>query len=308
MTSVRKRLTVERIVSVAATYYGVRVSEIRSPRRQATLAHARHVAMWLARTHTELSLPVIGGAIGGRDHTTVMYATHKIQRLLDRGDRALRDEIKALEGRLLDGRAAVRECVPPPADDHPPGRCVGSMDLVLRVVGDHFRLTVPEICARSRLPHVREARRVAMWVARNNARATDAEIGAIMGGVQRYTVSAAVRDVSRRLEGGDAMLAADIEAIEGVIRGFDDLVFNAGAVSQLMMSIGFALLSACRLAGQDCRTALPVPGRQASAAHGGGVTVDPEIPRPFEPRRFRVLSNIDDVIAAERATVRGGGA
>jgi chromosomal replication initiation ATPase DnaA len=54
------------------------ISDLKSPRRQKKLARWRHICMYLLRKHTRNSLPWIGKKLGGRDHTTVMYAVRKI--------------------------------------------------------------------------------------------------------------------------------------------------------------------------------------------------------------------------------------
>ena len=63
-----------------ATYYGFSVDELCSPAARRQLVTARQIAMYLTRELTDLSLPRIGEAFGGRDHTTVMHANNKITR------------------------------------------------------------------------------------------------------------------------------------------------------------------------------------------------------------------------------------
>src|SRR5262245_6231262 len=63
------RLTVRAIARACCRHYGVRVTEMLSPRRHAAIVWARHIAMYLARAHTLLSLPEIASLFGGRDHT-----------------------------------------------------------------------------------------------------------------------------------------------------------------------------------------------------------------------------------------------
>jgi chromosomal replication initiator protein len=74
------------------------------PRRTKKIALARQEAMYLARESTEASLPQIGAALGGRDHTTVMHGYNKIIELLET-DEELRQEIKQLRLRLFDDEA-----------------------------------------------------------------------------------------------------------------------------------------------------------------------------------------------------------
>ncbi len=66
------------IQSIVARYYDVTVEQLKSKNRSRHLAYPRQIAMYLSRELTGLSLPQIGQAFGGRDHTTVMYACEKI--------------------------------------------------------------------------------------------------------------------------------------------------------------------------------------------------------------------------------------
>lgn len=75
---------IEAIVSRVAERYGVSVGAVMSDRRQRRVTWARHVAMYLSRRHTPFSLPRIGRAFRGRDHSTVMYACDKVEGQMDR--------------------------------------------------------------------------------------------------------------------------------------------------------------------------------------------------------------------------------
>jgi chromosomal replication initiator protein len=76
------RVTPDLAISVAADYFDVTPEDIRSPDRSRPLVNARQVAMYLCRELTDLSLPNIGARFGGRDHSTVLYATNKIRQQL----------------------------------------------------------------------------------------------------------------------------------------------------------------------------------------------------------------------------------
>lgn len=69
----RKAISIERVIEVVADFYGVPAEALRGPRRNKELVYPRQVAMYLAREETGASLPQIGEAFGGRDHTTVLY-------------------------------------------------------------------------------------------------------------------------------------------------------------------------------------------------------------------------------------------
>jgi chromosomal replication initiator protein len=84
LLSMQARLiTVENIQKTVADYYKVRVADLLSKRRSRSVARPRQVAMALAKELTSHSLPEIGDAFGGRDHTTVMHACKRIKELRD---------------------------------------------------------------------------------------------------------------------------------------------------------------------------------------------------------------------------------
>ncbi len=69
-------------MSQTATYFGVTIDQLSSSDRSHVVVEARQIAMYLCRELTDLSLPKIGAAFGGRDHTTVMHANKKIVGLM----------------------------------------------------------------------------------------------------------------------------------------------------------------------------------------------------------------------------------
>ena len=82
LISLQERLvTIENIVRIVAEYYKIKVADILSKRRNRSIARPRQMAMTLAKELTNHSLPEIGDAFGGRDHTTVMHACRKINEL-----------------------------------------------------------------------------------------------------------------------------------------------------------------------------------------------------------------------------------
>ncbi len=76
-----KLITIENIQKTVAEFYKLRVSDLVSKRRNRSIARPRQVAMALAKEVTNHSLPEIGDAFGGRDHTTVLHACRKIKEL-----------------------------------------------------------------------------------------------------------------------------------------------------------------------------------------------------------------------------------
>ena len=76
-----KQITLENIKKTTAEYYKIRVSDLLSKRRSRSVTRPRQIAMSLAKEFTNHSLPEIGDAFGGRDHTTVLHACRKVAEL-----------------------------------------------------------------------------------------------------------------------------------------------------------------------------------------------------------------------------------
>jgi chromosomal replication initiator protein len=92
LLSLQARLiTVENIQKTVADYFKVRVADLLSKRRSRSVARPRQVAMALTKELTTHSLPEIGDAFGGRDHTTVMHACKRIKELRDTEQRMQED-------------------------------------------------------------------------------------------------------------------------------------------------------------------------------------------------------------------------
>ncbi|MGE5828414.1 MAG: chromosomal replication initiator protein DnaA [Micromonosporaceae bacterium] len=92
-------ITVDEIMAATSEYFGVSTDDLRGQSRSRVLVNARQVAMYLCRELTDLSLPRIGQAFGGRDHTTVMHADRKIrQQMAER--RSLYNQIADLTNRI----------------------------------------------------------------------------------------------------------------------------------------------------------------------------------------------------------------
>ena len=89
-------VTIENIQKTVAEYYKIRVADLLSKRRSRSIARPRQVAMALARELTNHSLPEIGDAFGGRDHTTVMHACERIKSLREIERRASEDYLNLL--------------------------------------------------------------------------------------------------------------------------------------------------------------------------------------------------------------------
>jgi chromosomal replication initiator protein len=96
--------TIAQIQAVVCEHYGLTADELVSTSRAARIARPRQLAMYLARTSTKASLPAIGAAFGGRNHTTVLHAVRKVEQLVST-DPDVDDAVQALARRLrADGR------------------------------------------------------------------------------------------------------------------------------------------------------------------------------------------------------------
>jgi chromosomal replication initiator protein len=89
-------VTIENIQKTVAEYFKIRVADLLSKRRSRSIARPRQVAMALARELTNHSLPEIGDAFGGRDHTTVMHACERVKDLREMERRASEDYLNLL--------------------------------------------------------------------------------------------------------------------------------------------------------------------------------------------------------------------
>lgn len=87
----QKLVTLESIQKTAAEYFKVRVSDLLAKKRTRSIARPRQVAMALAKELTNHSLPEIGEAFGGRDHTTVLHACRKVAELRETDSRIAED-------------------------------------------------------------------------------------------------------------------------------------------------------------------------------------------------------------------------
>jgi chromosomal replication initiator protein len=86
-----KLVTVENIQKTVAEYFKIRVADLLSKRRSRSIARPRQIAMALAKELTTHSLPEIGDAFGGRDHTTVLHGCRRIKELKETETRVAED-------------------------------------------------------------------------------------------------------------------------------------------------------------------------------------------------------------------------
>ena len=96
-----RKVTINNIQKSVAEYFNMRVSDLHSKRRSRQITRPRQVAMALAKELTNMSLPEIGDAFGGRDHTTVIHACRKVEELVQQ-DAKMKEDYSNLQ-KLLSG-------------------------------------------------------------------------------------------------------------------------------------------------------------------------------------------------------------
>jgi len=96
----RKEITVELIQKNVADHFNLKVADLKSDKRLKTFVQARQVAIWLCRDLTSASYPDIGSRFGGKDHSTVIHATKKIDRLMGE-DPQLASMIETIRNTIL---------------------------------------------------------------------------------------------------------------------------------------------------------------------------------------------------------------
>lgn len=99
LSAQNKQVSIENIQKTVADFYRLKVIELLSKKRTRAIARPRQVAMCLARELTQLSLPEIGNAFGGRDHSTVLHACKTIENLRNL-DHALNSDFNLLNQTL----------------------------------------------------------------------------------------------------------------------------------------------------------------------------------------------------------------
>ena len=95
----KEEVTIEEIIKTIAAKLNVKVSDIKSQKKNKNLVFARQIAMYLARKLTALSFPDIGEKIGGRDHSTVIYANNKMKKGCEE-DKNLKKVVQEIEDAL----------------------------------------------------------------------------------------------------------------------------------------------------------------------------------------------------------------
>lgn len=102
----QETVSVQSVLEATAAYYRLTVGDLASRKRTRIVAQSRQLAMYLARELTDASLPQIGEALGGRDHSTVVHGCAKINAALA-SDAALAQDVHAIRERLSGTHAVV---------------------------------------------------------------------------------------------------------------------------------------------------------------------------------------------------------
>lgn len=93
----RASITIEMVIESVSEYYDLSIEDIVGSGRSKRVAAPRQMAMHLAREETKSSLPQIGEALGGRDHTTIMYGCDKMSKLVEEKEQIRRDAMRIRE-------------------------------------------------------------------------------------------------------------------------------------------------------------------------------------------------------------------
>jgi chromosomal replication initiator protein len=94
-----RKITIEEIQRKVSEHYNIRLSDLVGPKRLRVYARPRQIAMYLAKQHTNRSLPEIGRRFGGRDHTTIMHGVRRIEDLIAT-DSQIADDVEMLRRAL----------------------------------------------------------------------------------------------------------------------------------------------------------------------------------------------------------------
>ena len=106
LVHIPEKASIDQVVNAVCEYYNIPFEKLASATRSRDIAFPRQIAMYLARTETDASLPQIGTHLGNRDHTTVMYGYKKILGLVER-DASTRRDMMAIKATLYDSHAFV---------------------------------------------------------------------------------------------------------------------------------------------------------------------------------------------------------
>lgn len=95
----RGHLHAEDVIKDVCAFYNIKTTQIKGPKREASLVRARQIAMYLLKKELNMTFVEIGNVLGGRDHTTVMHGVEKMEQLVDNKAKVVED-IKGITQRL----------------------------------------------------------------------------------------------------------------------------------------------------------------------------------------------------------------
>jgi len=93
-------ITVDEIIKTVAGKFSIKINDIKSDKKNKNFVLPRQIAMYLARKLTNDSFPDIGAKIGGKDHSTVIYANNKIRKIMEE-DVKIKNTIEELENIII---------------------------------------------------------------------------------------------------------------------------------------------------------------------------------------------------------------
>jgi len=96
----RREITIDRIIEVVCTHLNLDFARFNSTERTREIAQARQIAMYLAKQHTKAPLTMIGSAIGGRNHATVLHSCKAVTNLIET-DKAFRRQVEEIEKKVI---------------------------------------------------------------------------------------------------------------------------------------------------------------------------------------------------------------
>lgn len=96
-----KNVKPAKVITEVAKFFNIDIKEIKGKRRTKNLVAPRHVAMYLLKELNQLTFVEIGQILGGRDHTTIMHGTEKVQKEIDNGNFKIQREISTIKENIL---------------------------------------------------------------------------------------------------------------------------------------------------------------------------------------------------------------
>jgi chromosomal replication initiator protein len=96
----KKEVSIEEIIKAVSSKFNIKISDIKSQKKNKNLVMARQISMFLSREITSASFPDIGEKTGGRDHSTVIYAHNKVRKMIEK-EKTVRDIVEDLQETLL---------------------------------------------------------------------------------------------------------------------------------------------------------------------------------------------------------------